>query len=181
VLVERAGRLEDFRQRFGDEREDYSEAIERHYRDGAPADWPERYVSAYATMHPWEDWAETFAHILHIRDSLQTAAAFGMVVAGPIDERTGRRDPNLAAVPLPDAATGHSEDFTELIEQWLPLTYALNAVNRSMGRDDLYPFVLAPTVMNKLAWVHGRITAVSRSGAGPDGVNPSYAVLSPGR
>ena len=73
ILVERAGALERCRALFGDERADYGEALERHYADGPPADWAERHVSAYATMHPWEDWAETFAHYLHIRDTLQTA------------------------------------------------------------------------------------------------------------
>lgn len=153
VLVEEAGQQKQFRARFGDEREDYGQAISRHYDRGAPPDWAKRYVSEYATMHPWEDWAETFAHILHIRDTLQTAASFGLLVAGPLDERTGRRDPALASVPVP----GDTEGFDAVIADWLPLTYALNAVNRSMGRDDLYPFVLAPTVIDKLTFVHGRI------------------------
>ena len=71
------------RELFGDERADYGEALERHYESGPPADWPERFVSAYATMHPWEDWAETWAHYLHIRDTLQTAAEYGVAVDGP--------------------------------------------------------------------------------------------------
>ena len=69
---------------FGDDRADYGEALERHYASGPPADWAERFVSAYATMHPWEDWAETFAHYLHIRDVLQTAVAYGVTVTGPV-------------------------------------------------------------------------------------------------
>ena len=68
---------------FGDDRADYGAALERHYDSGPPADWAERFVSAYATMHPWEDWAETFAHYLHIRDVLQTAVAYGVTVTGP--------------------------------------------------------------------------------------------------
>ena len=72
------------RELFGDDREDYGAAMERHYASGPPADWPERFVSAYATMHPWEDWAETFAHYLHIRDVLQTAVAYGVTVSGPL-------------------------------------------------------------------------------------------------
>ncbi len=93
-------------------------------------------------MHPWEDWAETFAHYLHIRDTLQTAAAYGMRVAV---EGAG-----LASTPRPE----RDDDMGAIVAQWLPLTYARNAVNRSMGRDDLYPFVLAPTVVDKLAFVH---------------------------
>jgi hypothetical protein len=106
-------------------------------------------------MHPWEDWAETFAHYLHIRDTLQTAAEFGMVVAGPVHQA----DPALIADPEePDS--GHT-GFDEIVEQWLPLTYALNAVNRSMGRGDLYPFTLAPTVIAKLAFVHELVLAAA--------------------
>jgi hypothetical protein len=96
-------------------------------------------------MHPWEDWAETFAHYLHIRDTLQTAGAYGVRVRG--------------AQPAPGA-----DDFRALLDEWLPLTYALNALNRSMGRGDLYPFVLAAPVVDKLAFVHERVTAAPRPG-----------------
>ena len=135
---------------FGDERASYDEALERHYAEGAPADWDERHVSAYATMHPWEDWAETFAHYLHIRDTLQTAAEYGVSVHGP---RAVATDPSLRATPRPSDAEGEGT-FAGLLDQWLPLTYALNAVNRSMGRDDLYPFTLAEPVIEKLEFVH---------------------------
>ena len=140
-LVERAGHLDAYRARFGDERLDYGEAIDQHYREGPPADWPDRYVSSYATMHPWEDWAETFAHYLHIRDTLQTAAAFGIEVHG-------------AAVDADPAEVDGDEDIATILAEWFPLTYALNAVERSMGKDDLYPFVLAPEVVAKIGFVH---------------------------
>ncbi len=133
---------------FGDEREDYQEALSRHYEQGAPDDWPERYVSAYATMHPWEDWAETFAHYLHIADTLQTALAYGVRVEGP---------PGMLAKPAP--ADG---EFASLMADWLPLTYALNALNRSMGAEDLYPFVLAPPVIEKLEFVHQSVVGYSK-------------------
>ena len=107
----------------------------------------ERFVSAYATMHPWEDWAETFAHYLHIWDTLQTAGAFGV-------QRARRR-----ATRRPTAATS-----ARCWSDWLPLTYALNALSRSMGRDDLYPFVLPAPVVDKLAFVHERVTAARRPG-----------------
>ena len=139
---------------FGDEREDYQAALDRHYETGPPADWPERHVSAYATMHPWEDWAETFAHYLHIRDTLQTAAEYGVTVAGP---RAVETDRSLKATPQPEAG---ARSFDEMLDNWLPLTYALNAVNRSMGDDDLYPFRLAEPVIEKLRFVHDRVLAV---------------------
>jgi hypothetical protein len=137
VLVERAtdpSVRQRFRTAFGDEREDYAEALQRHYDNRPPADWPDHYVSTYATAHPWEDWAETFAHLLHIRDSLQTAAAYGV--------RADR------AQPVDDDVS-----FERIIATWLPLSLALNQVNRSMGKDDLYPFVLSPGVLDKLHFV----------------------------
>jgi hypothetical protein len=137
VLVERAGRLDEFRSRFGDDRQDYAAALDHHYSVGPPDDWTETHVSPYATMHPWEDWAETFAHVLHILDTLQTAVSFRLDV---VDEPTARE-------PL-------HEPFNRVVDAWLPLSYALNAVNRSMGKDDLYPFVLAPAVVDKMAYVH---------------------------
>ena len=121
--------IERMRALFGDERADYGVALARHYAQGPPHDWAERYVSAYATMHPWEDWAETFAHVLHIRDAMQTATAYGLTQAD-------------AGAPL-----------RTLLADWLPLSIALNAINRSIGRPDLYPFVLSAPVVDKLAFV----------------------------
>ncbi len=148
VLVEQPGLLEPFRELFGDERADYQESINRHYSQGAPAGWEEDYVSAYATMHPWEDFAETFAHYLHIRDTLQTAAAYGVRIDVPAGD-------DLTADP--EVEVEH-EPFDAILSDWLPLTYALNALNRSMGNGDLYPFVLSPGVIRKLTWVHHRVT-----------------------
>jgi hypothetical protein len=136
-----ADSVDRFRALFGDEREDYAAALRRHY--GGPPDpsWNDRHVSAYATAHPWEDWAETFAHYLHITDTLQTAAAQGLTAGGP--------DP----VDSPDRL----ETAQQLVDRWLPLAYALNEVSRSMGVGDLYPFVLSEVVIEKLAFVHGLV------------------------
>jgi hypothetical protein len=153
ILVERSPtRLERWRRLFGDERADYNAALERHYADGPPPDWSQHHVSRYAAMHPWEDWAETFAHYLHIRDTLQTAAAFGLFVTGPL------RVPDRALMSAP-GIEADDESIDSLIASWLPLTYALNAVNRSMGRDDLYPFTLAPKVIEKLGYAHDGVRA----------------------
>jgi hypothetical protein len=151
LLVSGDGDWSACRELFGDERADYGEALERHYQSGPPADWPQRFVSAYATMHPWEDWAETFAHYLHIRDTLQTASEYGVVVSGPRAVADKRQ---LESTPRPDAA---DRGFDEVLAEWLPLTYALNAVNRSMGREDLYPFTLAQPVIDKLTFVHRHV------------------------
>ncbi len=127
-----------FNELFGDPDADYQAALDRHYSQNAPEGWRRDYVSSYATMHPAEDWAETFAHYLHIRDTLDTAAAFGMAPAGAALDRK---------------MLGPS-GFDKMIEWWLPLAWALNMVNRSMGKDDLYPFVLPPAVLEKIRLVH---------------------------
>lgn len=146
VLVDRPGRHESFRDLFGDERTSYQDALERHYADGAEPGWHQGWVSAYATMHPWEDWAETFAHLLHIRDTLDTAAAFGMTVA--------------EVTPTGDV---DDETFWAVARDWSALAAALNAVNRAMGHADLYPFDLAPAVIAKLAYVHDLVRGAEPS------------------
>jgi hypothetical protein len=153
ILVDETGAREAFRALFGDERQDYREAMQRHYAHGPPPEWSADHVSAYAAMHPWEDWAETFAHYLHIRATEQAAAAFGMLVTGPPEAK----EPALMAVP---SAVRDDDPFSEIIDNWLPLTYALNAVNRSMGLADLYPFTLGPKVIEKLSFIHGRVAAL---------------------
>lgn len=147
VLVDAGGHLDAFRARFGDERASYQDALQRHYREGAPAGWQASYVSAYATMHPWEDWAETFAHYLHIRDTLQTAAAWGISVAGPV----GAVEPSASVVPM-DTLT--NEDFAAVAEDWRRVSDALNALNRSMGHAEAYPFELPPPVIERLDMIH---------------------------
>lgn len=163
VLVDGTAVAGDFRRVFGDERADYAEALQQHYANGAQATWGDSYMSYYASAHPWEDWAETFAHYLHIRDTLQTAGAYGMVVVGP---RAAGAGAPLSALPREDA--GDAEGIQPLVDTWLPLTYALNAVNRSMGKDDLYPFVLSQAVIDKLGFVHATVRhPPGRSGAVP--------------
>ncbi len=138
-------RLSRYRERFGDERVDYNRALERHYSGGdPPVGWEETYVSTYATAHPWEDWAETFAHYLHIRDALQTAASFGVSVDPAVV------DPESASRPVPSSG----ESIEDIIADWIPLAGALNAINRSMGHPDAYPFVLSPGIIEKLGFVH---------------------------
>jgi hypothetical protein len=142
--------LEAFRTLFGDERQDYGACLQAHHDAGPPPDWQERFVSGYASAHPWEDFAETWAHYLHIVDTLETAAAFGLRV----HPKAGR-DPGLAMEI--DFDPYRQGDFDALVQAWLPLTYAVNSLNHSMGQPDLYPFVLAPAVMGKLRFVHGLI------------------------
>jgi hypothetical protein len=137
-----------FTELYGDANADYQAALDRHYSEGAPANWEETFVSSYATMHPAEDWAETFAHYLHIRDTLDTAAWCGFAPATATFDR-----PVLG----PSA-------FNTIIDMWLPVSWSLNMVNRSMGHDDLYPFVLPVAVLEKMKFIHGvidEVTAIS--------------------
>jgi hypothetical protein len=147
LLVRDGGRLDAARALFGDEQADYQEAIERHYREGPPADWQEAFVSAYATMHPWEDFAETWTHYLHIVDTLETAASFGLGVDPGVSD-----DPALTTRIAFDPY--READLDCIVAAWLPLTYAVNSLNRSMGQPDLYPFVLSGPAIGKLRFVH---------------------------
>ncbi len=147
-LVRDGGRLDACRAVFGDDTASYEDALTRHYRDGAPSDWQQSFISAYATMHPWEDFAETWAHYLHIVDTLETAAAFGMKVA-PEAARG-----NLALTSEIGFDPYRAPDAQRLIDDWLPVTYAVNSLNRSMGNTDLYPFVVSPAVVDKLQFIH---------------------------
>ena len=143
-------RLEVFRSAFGDERADYAEALKRHYDAGPPADWQSQFISAYATTHAWEDWAETWAHYLHMIDTLETAAACGVRLRPP---RKG--EPALRQVP--DPVGDDPESFDELMQSWLPLTYMLNNLNRGLGQADAYPFVISDPVVEKLRFVHDTV------------------------
>lgn len=151
-LIKNGPRLESFRQAFGDEREDYAQALQVHYAQGPPPDWQQRFISAYAAAHPWEDWAETWAHYLHMVDTLEIAATCGLSL------RPRRRaEPALKAAPNPVGDKPTS--FHELLSGWFPLTYVLNNLNRGLGLADGYPFVLSAPVIDKLRFVHEAIEA----------------------
>jgi hypothetical protein len=151
-LVRDSERLEAARAAFGDERADYAAAMARHYAEGPPADWSAGFVSEYATMHPWEDFAETWTHYLHIVDTLDTAAAFGVEV-DPVASSDPGHNTRIAFDPYRAPGIG------ALIGAWLPLTYAVNSLNRSMGQPDLYPFVLSAPAIGKLGFIHDLIAA----------------------
>nr|WP_278260074.1 putative zinc-binding metallopeptidase [Nocardioides convexus] len=113
---------------FGDETTDYQAEIDRHYAEGPPEGWEASFITTYATMHPFEDFAETFAHYLHISDTCETAAAYGLAT---VDVRA-------------------FSVFRDLVRAvWVPLSVALNQINRSMGKEDVYPFVIPAPVLDK--------------------------------
>jgi hypothetical protein len=148
-LVRGSGRLTACRAVFGDENIDYGEALKIYYAHGSSPEWQERFISAYATAHPWEDFAETWAHYLHMVDTLETAAAHGV----EIHPRDGAR----GSQTIIDFDPYRAADFDALIGNWVPLAEAANSISRSMGQPDLYPFVLAPATIEKLRFIHGLI------------------------
>lgn len=138
-LIEQAQAL------FGDESKDYQAEIERHYAQGPSEGWAADFISTYATMHPFEDFAETWAHFLHISDTLDTASEFGLTSVSP----------------------SAFSSFRDLVNGvWVPLSAALNQINRSMGKDDLYPFVILPGVLDKLDFVASLAPATEAVAAG---------------
>ncbi|RYB05658.1 zinc-binding metallopeptidase family protein [Lichenibacterium ramalinae] len=150
-LVRDAPALSACRSVFGDDTEDYAEALKRHYREGAPPHWRDHFVSAYATTHAWEDFAETWAHYLHILDTLETAEAFGVAT-----HPRGVAEAELLSTEV-DFDPDKAASIAPLVKAWLPLTFALNSLNRSMGMGDLYPFVLTPGIIDKLGFIHDLI------------------------
>ncbi|MNS42305.1 hypothetical protein D3C72_746810 [compost metagenome] len=148
-LIAHSHWLEPFRGVFGDERASYADALERHYQQGAPLDWQQHCVSAYATMHPWEDWAETWAHYLHMMDAVDTALGFGM----------SAREMDFDYQPFPpetlyDPQHSGGAAFLSFVNAWIELAGMLNELSRSMGQPDFYPFVLPPAVVAKLHFIH---------------------------
>lgn len=128
--------LAEFRELFGDERQNYTEALEHYYAKGVPIDWRDTYISAYASAHPLEDWAETWAHYLHIRDTVETALAFNAI--------SGETQGN---------------SFEYRLSEWIKLSVVLNALNRSMGVEDAYPFVITPAIKQKLLFIDRLVKA----------------------
>jgi hypothetical protein len=155
-LVAQTDWLSAFRQLFGDERQDYSAALERHYALGSPSDWREKHVSEYASSHPWEDWAESWAHYLHLRDALDSAASFGLSA----DDVEARVQP-FGRDALWDSARAGSDAYLQLINDWLRLTSVLNELSDSMGQAPFYPFVFSRSVVAKLQLVHEVIAHAS--------------------
>ena len=145
ILVRNRNKLEACRAVFGDDSLDYGEALKRHYEQGPPPGWQEQFVSQYATTHPWEDFAETWAHYLHIVDTLEMVAASGMSVR-PIVDKVGDHSASVDFDPY------FASTIDLLIEAWLPFVFAINSVSRAMGERDLYPFVIAPPVVKKLGF-----------------------------
>jgi hypothetical protein len=148
ILVEAGGYLDEFRALFGDERQNYGAALASYHENGPPQGWQDQFISAYASSHPWEDWAETWALYLHVVDGVDTAdaEAHRLRAAGMAPPRAGGAKSGFDAYRTSRVDT--------LIDRWLPLTIAMNSLSRSMGHEDFYSFVIPPPVDAKLAFVH---------------------------
>lgn len=138
---------------FGDERMDYGAALRANYEKGPPDDWRSRFISAYASCHPWEDWAESWAHYLHLADSLDTAIGFGFDGKKLKIEAEPFATSDLYAPHHPNA-----EHFLAYVNAWLRLTQAMNELSRSMGQPEFYPFSMPGAVLRKLHFIHLVVT-----------------------
>lgn len=147
---------------FGDERSDYIAAIETHYQRGPALDWRAQFVSAYASVHPMEDWAECWAHYLHLRDTLDTANSFGVVNVAVDDTPTPF---GLADLWQPAAADG--SEFLAMLHHWIRVTGVMNEMSRAMGLHDFYPFCLPRAGVAKLHLIHRVICESAMPGAAP--------------
>ena len=148
--------MEGFHQLFGDETKDYAASLRQNYEQGPAQQWWLHYVSAYASTHPWEDWAECWAHYLHMRDTIDTALSFGMVTDSVHLEFTPFTLDSLYQPDHPEA-----QNFLDFLNDWTRLTTMLNEMSRSMGQPDFYPFVLPREVVAKLHFIHLLVTSSS--------------------
>lgn len=146
-----SSRLDAYRELFGDETQNYSEALNQHYRQGAPINWCQTYVSAYASAHPWEDWAETWAHYMHLMDLVETASSYGLSANPDVM-------PGMDALRFEKITDPYSgQDFHAMFNHAGAVAMALNSLNRSLGHRDAYPFVLTDAIKSKLLFVHDTI------------------------
>ena len=154
-LIDNTPHVNSFRQLFGDERHDYQKTLQSYYQSGPMPDWQDNFISAYASSHPWEDWAETWAHYLHITDTMETACDFGFMIEG-----CAISQPPTVTNGVVKTTGGYlsTTSFDAMLTDWLRLTIAMNALNRSMGLRDAYPFAVSKKVGDKLRYVHNLIT-----------------------
>ncbi|MES2597275.1 MAG: putative zinc-binding metallopeptidase [Verrucomicrobiota bacterium] len=153
---ESAALLEECRALFGDERADYSAALAQHYANGPSPTWQDSHITSYASSHPWEDWAETWAQYLQIVDGVETANAFGW---------TSDRVP-LPFTPFKKSAVsaeGGKGDATFLstLNGWAKISPALNEIAASMGHSTINPFVLSESAVRKILFVDKMVKIAS--------------------
>ncbi|MGB0083964.1 MAG: putative zinc-binding peptidase [Rhodomicrobiaceae bacterium] len=149
ALIANGPALKRFRELFGDESADYAKALAAYHQRGPKSDWAQNFISAYATAHPWEDWAESWAHYLHMVDTLETAADYRLDPRLPYGKSASR-----AWFESPNGDPYRASSAMKLVDRWIPLALAINSLNRSMGLSDFYPFIVSPRAAEKLDFVH---------------------------
>jgi hypothetical protein len=143
-----------FREHFGNEWLDYATALSNHYSRGAPPDWQQRFISAYAASHPWEDWAETWAHYMLMVDGLETCEAMGIQVQN-LTLPLAMLPAGSGFLPTCLPQSPHDDDaFLAMLQRWMCLSTVLNEISDSSGEAPLYPFVISVTIARKLRLAH---------------------------
>src|SRR5215207_378700 len=143
-LVGQTNEVGGFRRLFGDERDDYRQAMDRYYAGGAPAWSADQHITPYAASHPFEDWAETFAHYLHIIYAAETAIAHRFM-------------PDGADVTIEQLV--EMPDFAGAVATWRQISAAVNDISESLGNAAVYPLDPVGVVVDKLNFVHRQVTA----------------------
>lgn len=146
LIAKEPENLQNFRCIFGDERIDYGQALVTYYQSKSGVNWKDNYITQYASSHPWEDWAETWAHYLHIMDMAETAYSFGITIKPKLNEVSLQGEIHFD----PYVTT----DFNQIFNAWFPISFAINSLNRSMGIADAYPFVINGAVIKKMKFIH---------------------------
>lgn len=149
-LIARTDKLDEFRKLFGDERNNYKESLSQYYTQGPRSDWQDKFISAYASSHPWEDWAECWAHYLHNIEILETAQHHQFGIYTNLD----------SSKTLDFYSWLKQQKFDHILEQLTKLTITLNELNRSLGLQDAYPFKHNQVVCNKLDFIHRIVTNI---------------------
>jgi hypothetical protein len=137
--------------------------LQTYYAQGPALNWQAQFVSAYATAHPWEDWAETWAHYLHIVDTFDTALSFSLDPDASIEMEVEPFQEDA----LYDPADPGAANFLQFINSWTRLTAVLNEMSRAMGLGDFYPFVLSRSVVAKLQFIHRLVTRTPSANSEP--------------
>lgn len=132
VLI-RVQREAEFTKIFGDPwNPTYADAMEAYYTQGPRPNWQRAFPSAYASMHPWEDWAENFALLLDMVSALETATWIGFLPPSEFD----------------------MQDMDKMITLYQRLGLGLNEMSRTMGLIDIVPEVLVEPVARKIRFVY---------------------------
>jgi hypothetical protein len=118
----------------------YQDAMAAYYQNGPRAGWQSSFISAYASSHPWEDFAETFALYLDMVSVLDTATHLFKSVR----------------------ANYRARSVATLVERFGEVGVLVNEFNRTVGLLDLVPDVVVPPVAAKLEFIHSLVKRAAK-------------------